>query len=90
MERGIEVGLAILIVLLMAFRCLGIGDPVVGVEHSDDNPESRASSPFQVVAVAGLFSLSMVVIPLATRYLPGKTVRLFAPLDASDVAIGLD
>lgn len=80
-----------LIGLLVALRCLGTGDPTVGVEDSDDKPESRPSSPFRLDASPS-FSSSTFALALATRGLPVKTVRFFAPFDDSDVddAIALD
>lgn len=71
----------ILIGLLVGFRCLGTGEPTVGVEHSEDKPESRASSPFRFDETR--FSSSTTAFPLAIRGLPVKTVRFFAPLDDS-------
>lgn len=88
--RGFSKEAAMLIGLLVALRCLGTGDPTVGVEDSDDKPESRPSSPFRLDASP--FSSSTFALALATRGLPVKTVRFFAPFDDSDVddAIALD
>ena len=88
--RGFTKEAAMLIELLVVLRCLGTGDPTVGVEDSDDKPESRPSSPFRLDASP--FSSSTFALALATRGLPVKTVRFFAPFDDSDVddAIALD
>lgn len=75
MARGFIELSPTLIGLLVVFRCLGTGEPTVGVEHSEDKPESRASSPFRLDDTP--FSSSTI------RGLPVKTVRFFAPLEGS-------
>ena len=91
-KRDFTEEVAILIGLLVVFRCLGIGDPTVGVEDSEDKPESRPSSPFRLEARPASSSTSALPLARSARSLPVKTVRFFAPLDTSDAdeAITLD
>lgn len=67
--------------LLEAFRCLGTGEPIVGVELSEDNPESRPSSQCSLDASLD----SCFVFPLGAWDLPVKVVRFLAPLDPSGI-----
>lgn len=62
----------LLLLLLNAFGCRGGGDPFVGVELSEERPESRPSSPT---------AFSRLGAELRVR--DGRPVRLLAPFESS-------